>query len=104
MCVGVLVDVTTAADGGGVQISWHQPTKRLTPIAEALEAHEARELIEPMMQRYGQVDQVLTMAAVLVLGIAGFALEPSRRPYGEGEYEVLHGPDASSRATATPSL
>ncbi|MEU5788125.1 hypothetical protein ABZ754_10380 [Micromonospora purpureochromogenes] len=88
---GVLVDVNTAADGGGIQISWHQPVERLTPLAEALEAGE---LTESMMLRYGQAADVLTKAAALVLGIAGYALAPSMGPYSTVEYDVLHGPRA----------
>ncbi|MEU8327849.1 hypothetical protein [Micromonospora sp. NPDC048839] len=90
--VGILVDVSTLADEGGVQIDWHQPDERLTPITQALEAGTAREVVESMMVRYGGVGQVLTNAAVLVLGIAGFTLEPSRRTYSALEYDVLHGP------------
>jgi hypothetical protein len=89
LCVGVLVDVNTAADEGGVQIKWHQPVERLAPLAEALEAGE---LTESMMLRYGQVTDVLTKAAVLVLGIADYELAPSKRTYSTVEYDVLRGP------------
>jgi hypothetical protein len=87
--VGVLVDVNTAADIGGLQIGWVQPDEKLVPLVEAFEADT---VTESMMRRYGQVTGVLTKAAALVLGIAGFSLRESQRPYSTLEYEVLHGP------------
>ncbi|MDT0528417.1 hypothetical protein RM555_05335 [Micromonospora sp. DSM 115977] len=92
LSVGVLVDVSTAADGG-VQISWRQPAERLDQLAEVLGTGE---LVEPMMLRYGQVTDVLTRAAALVLGTAGYAVAPSEGPYSTLEYDVLHGPDATA--------
>lgn len=92
------MDVNTAADIGGVQISWVQPDDRLAPLAEAL---DMRTPTESMMLRYRQVTDVLTKAAVLVLGMAGFVMRESERPYSALEYEVLHGPgviDADDRS------
>ncbi|MFI5490711.1 hypothetical protein [Micromonospora echinaurantiaca] len=47
-----------------------------------------------MMLRYGQVADVLTKAAALVLGIAGYDVAPSKGPYSTVECDVLRGPRA----------
>jgi hypothetical protein len=89
---GVLVNINTAADDGGVRILWHQPLERSTPLTQALEAGE---LTKPMMLRHGQVTDVLTKAVVLVLGIAGYDLAESKGSYNDLMYDVLGGPGAT---------